>query len=282
MSQKSAPIKPYILVDTSYTSFYRFFATIRWYSFAFEEEFKELKKDINYDWSKNKIFIEKYEKMYLESIIKLVTKKVFNNSIIIFCMDSPKAHLWRTELHCDYKGDRADLSLKYNFKTTFNYTYETMIPKLLATNESIFNIRVDKIEGDDIIAIICMHLNKTNPDQPIYLVSGDEDFLQLGRPNITFVNYKIKKPFVLTEIQALESLNKKFILGDSSDCIKGIFPKGKRVNKKEIMESESKLLEFLDTNPSAKIQYEFNKKMIDFKNIPNVYYKKVVKIFSKL
>ena len=274
--------RPLVLVDTSYTSFYRFFATIRWYSFAFAEEFKDLKTNNKYDWSKNQVFMEKYEKMYLDSIIKLVTKKVFNNSIIIFCMDSPKEHLWRTELQCDYKGDRADLSLKYNFKTTFNYTYETMIPKLLAQSESMFNIRVDKMEADDIIAIICMHLKTHNSLQPIYLVSGDEDFLQLGRPNITFVNYKIKKPFVLDESEALKSLNKKFILGDSSDCIKGIFPKGKRINKKEIMESESKLLEFLDMYPSAKIQYEFNKKMIDFKNIPNNYYKKVVKIFVKI
>ena len=35
--------KPIILVDTSYTSFYRFFATIRWFSFAYPEEFKDLK-----------------------------------------------------------------------------------------------------------------------------------------------------------------------------------------------------------------------------------------------
>ena len=82
-----------ILVDASYTSFYRFFATIRWYSFAFPEEFKELKASPSYDWFTNKVFIEKYEKMYLESIIKLVKKKIFDNSKIIFCMDSPKQHL---------------------------------------------------------------------------------------------------------------------------------------------------------------------------------------------
>ena len=67
--------KPLILVDTSYTSFYRFFATIRWYSFAFAEEFKDLKTNNKYDWSKNQVFMEKYEKMYLDSIIKLIKKK---------------------------------------------------------------------------------------------------------------------------------------------------------------------------------------------------------------
>jgi len=53
--------KPLILIDTSYTSFYRFFATIRWFSFAFPEEFKELKSDNKYDWSKNEIFINDFE-----------------------------------------------------------------------------------------------------------------------------------------------------------------------------------------------------------------------------
>ena len=134
---KSKINNPIILIDTSYTSFYRFFATIRWYSFAYPEEFNKLKLDLNYNWKTNKVFIEKYEKMYLESIIKLVKKKVWNNSEIIFCMDSPKANLWRTKLDNNYKGDRIDLSLKYNYKSTFDYTYNLMIPNLIKTYSNI-------------------------------------------------------------------------------------------------------------------------------------------------
>ena len=55
--------KNIILVDSSYTSFYRFFATKTWYSLAHKEEFKEIKDLKSYDWINNKIFIEKYEKM---------------------------------------------------------------------------------------------------------------------------------------------------------------------------------------------------------------------------
>ncbi len=278
----SVSVKPLILVDTSYTSFYRFFATIRWYSFAFQDEFKELKGNNTYDWATNKVFIEKYEKMYLDSIIKLVKKKQFDNSNIIFCMDSPKEHLWRTQLQCDYKGDRADLSLKHNFKTTFDYTYETMIPNFIKNNSNIKKLRVEKMEADDLIAIISMYMKEQNSSHPVYVVSGDEDFLQLGRPNLTFVNYKVKKPFVLTEEEAAEALHKKILLGDPSDCIPPIFPKGKRVNKKEIMSSNDKLQEYLQTNVEAKKQYEFNKKMIDFKNIPKMYIIKVKKLFDEL
>lgn len=274
--------QPIILVDASYTSFYRFFATIRWFSFAYPEEFKELKNDTTYDWKTNKIFIEKYEKMYLDSIIKLVKKKTWNNSSVLFCMDSPKVDLWRTQLHCDYKKGRADLSLKHDFKPTFNYTYNTMIPKFIEKNSNIKSFRVEKMEADDLIAIICMELKNKFPNRSVYLVSGDEDFLQLGRPNLTFINYKTKKPFVLSEEEANKSLNDKFINGDVSDCIPSIFPKGKKIRKKEILESNEKLNEYLELNPDAKKQYEFNKKMIDFKNIPKTYYNKVSKLFEKL
>ena len=87
-----------ILVDTSYTSFYRFFATLRWFSFSNKEEYKEHKGDPTYDWSQNEVFIEKYKKLYLESIIKLLGKKVYNNSKVIFCMDTPKEQVWRTQI----------------------------------------------------------------------------------------------------------------------------------------------------------------------------------------
>ena len=35
-----------ILVDTSYTNFHRFYATLRWYSFANKDEYKEKIKTI--------------------------------------------------------------------------------------------------------------------------------------------------------------------------------------------------------------------------------------------
>lgn len=270
-------MKPLILIDTSYTSFYRFFATIRWYSFAYPEEFKILKIDNKYDWFTNDIFIQKYEKMYLESISKLIKKKIFNNSNIIFCMDTPKEKLWRINIQNDYKSGRCDLSLKHNYKTTFDYTYNTMIPKIIEQNKNIHKIRLEEVEADDIIAAICMYLYQEIPTQEIYLVSGDADFLQLGRDNLIFINYKQKKSFILTLEEAKISLRNKIINGDKSDCIPGIFPK--RVNKKKILESDFKLFDYLELNPISKMQYEKNKLIIDFNNIPKKYINKIIKLY---
>jgi len=263
-----------ILVDASYTSFYRFFATLRWFSLNQPDFYKEKKNDNKYDWSENKIFIEKYEKMYLDSIIKLVGKKEFNNSKIIFCLDSPKDDLWRNKYSKTYKGDRCDLSLKNNFKPTFKLTYEKFIPTLIESNpDKIFSIRVDKAEADDVIAIICKFYDSNNDKQKIYLVSGDNDFLQLGRDNLYFINYKTKKPLLLTRDEAKELLKQKILNGDCSDNIPSIFPKDRKVMplklKKELSDDHTKLMKYLDENSEIKKKYENNQILINFDYIPD-------------
>jgi 5'-3' exonuclease len=269
-----------ILIDTSYNSFYRFFATIRWFSFAFPDEYKIFKIDKTYNWINNSIFIEKYEKMFLNSIIKIIGKKIFDNSDIIFCIDSPRTSLWRNNIECKYKKERIDLSLKYNFKPVFEYTYNTIIPNYVKNNKNIYHLNVNELEADDIIAIITMYMKNINPNKPIYIVSGDKDFLQLGRNNVFFVN--LKKMFSLTEEEAIESLNNKILFGDNSDCISGIFPKGKKINKKELLESNDKLMEYLNNNENIKNKYYINRQIIDFNYIPKKYFNKVVKMFKSL
>jgi 5'-3' exonuclease len=274
-----------ILVDASYTSFYRFFATLRWFSLNQPDFFKEKKNDVKYDWSQNEIFIEKYEKMYLESIVKLVGKKEFNNSKIIFCLDSPKNDLWRTKLMDTYKGDRADLSLKNNFKPTFKLTYDKFIPNLVEIYPGkIFSIRVDKMEADDIIAVICKHLEKEKIK--IVLVSGDQDFLQLGRENLHFIDYKKKTFLTLTKDEAKEKLKDKILNGDCSDNICSIFPKDKKIlslkDRKEIISDNTKLNKYLEEHPDIKKKYELNQKLIDFDFIPMTLVKSALSKFKTL
>ena len=276
-----------ILVDSSYTSFYRFFATLRWFSFSNKEEFKKYKDDPKYDWSKNEIFIEKYKKMYLESIIKLIGKKTFNKSKLIFCLDTPKEQIWRSKLIDDYKGERADLSEKRNFKTTFKITYNELIPNLIKDNPNkIYSMRVPELEADDLIALFVRYIRSKKLDKEVYLVSGDEDFLQLGYDKLNFVNYKKKKVFKLTEEEASKSLLNKIICGDSSDNIKCIFPKDKKLvsNKmrKLIKESEVELQKYLKLNKDANDKFNLNKKLIDFKNIPKKYVSKVNKLIKEI
>lgn len=274
--------KNLILIDTSYTLFHRYFATLRWLSLAHNEIYKEHINDVNYNWIENKIFSEKYEKLYIEGIIKLIGKKIYKNSNIIFCMDTPKEQVWRTEIKCDYKGDRFDMSQKTNLLPTFKYTYNTIIPNLLKNNNNIFKIKINKLEADDIIAIICNYL-KNMPDQKIYLISGDEDFKQLGRENLYFINFKTKKPLEINNDEAKIILHKKILLGDKSDCIKSIFPSKFSIKKKKIiLESIEEFNNFIKNNPDIESKYNENAKLIDFNYIPDIYIELIIDHFTKI
>ena len=273
-----------ILVDTSYTTFHRFFATMRWFSFANKDIYKEHKDDKNYDWSNEKIFIEKYTKMYLESIINLVSKRVFNDSILIFCQDAPSDTLWRHEIAECYKGNRIDLSEKHNFKPTFKYTYDLLIPKLIKENKNIHSLIIPRMEADDLIALATKYIKYKRPNKTIYIVSGDNDFLQLGYDYLYIADYKKDHLIHLSKEEAREALRQKIISGDCSDNIPSIFVDQKISNKikKEVKENKDYMKEFLKENEKAYKQYLQNKKMISFKYIPKQFRKPVYKKIKNL
>lgn len=245
---------------------------------AHKEEYKKYKDDIKYDWSKNKIFIDKYTTMYLKGIENIVKKKVFKNSIIIFCLDAPRYTLWRNNIDKNYKGEREDLSLKRNFRPTFKYTYSKLIPNLVSSNENMYSIKIPTVEADDIIAIITKNITNNT-----YIVSGDHDFLQLGNKNVYFANYRKKKIFQLTKKEANENLRQKLVCGDNSDNIKCIFMKDtKNAEKKKIKEDVDSMNKYLKNNDEAMKRYKHNMKMIDFNMIPKKYIKNILKEFNPI
>jgi hypothetical protein len=280
--------KNFILIDTSYTLFHRYFATLRWLSLAHNDIYKEHINDKEYNWIENEIFCEKYKKLYFDSIIKLVNKKDYKKFNIIFCMDNPKDKIWRTnELNCNYKSDRIDMSKKTNLLPTFKYTYDIIIPNLIKENENIFKIKLDKLEADDIIAVISNYL-KNNLENKIYIISADEDFKQLfsNNNNLFITNFKTKNLLELKEDEAIMCLHRKKLLGDKSDCIKSIFPPKFSIKiKKKILESIDEFNKYINSNDSNKeIQnrYNDNSLLIDFNNIPDKYVELIIDNFTKL
>ena len=273
-----------ILVDTSYTTFHRFFATMRWFSLANMDIFKEHKDDNKYDWSQEPLFIEKYTKMYLEAIINLVGKNVYLNSIVIFCQDAPSDTLWRHEFAECYKGNRIDLSEKYNFKPTFKYTYDTLIPKLIKENKNIHSMLIPKMEADDLIALSAKYIKYKKTNNITYIISGDNDFLQLGHDKLYIADYKKDNLIHLTKEEAREALRQKIVSGDCSDNIPSIFIDQKINNKtkKIVRENKEEMKKFLVENEKAYSQYQQNKKMISFKYIPKHFRKSVYKKIKKI
>jgi 5'-3' exonuclease len=257
---------------------------MRWFSFSQKDLYKEHKDDKNYDWSQEPLFIEKYTKMYLESIINLVSKNIYNNSILIFCQDAPSDTLWRHEIGECYKGNRIDLSEKYNFKPTFKYTYDELIPKLIKENKNIHSLLVPKMEADDLIALATKYIKYKRPNKKVYIISGDNDFLQLGYNSLYIADYKKDHLIHLTKEEAREALRQKIVSGDCSDNIPSIFINQKINNKvkKLVKESKEEMKKFLAENEQSNSQYKQNKKMISFKYIPKHFRKPVYRKIKKL
>jgi 5'-3' exonuclease len=269
-----------ILVDASYTSFYRFFATLRWLSHSDRPMYDRLIGCSTYDWSLCEKFMRTYTNQYLAAIKKAVGVKVYGSSKIIFCLDSRLSTVWRTAKYREYKATRPDLAKRFNFSPLFKKTKYELIPGLVDKYKNkIFSLQISCAEADDVIAVISRYYESTKPAMKVYIISGDSDFQQLGRHNLFFINYKEKMMRSINATEARRLLDLKILSGDPTDNIPPVFP-GLRMGKKKELLSDNQLLKnALHDNPMAAHQYKVNKRMIDFSYIP----KKIVRsTLSKL
>jgi 5'-3' exonuclease len=272
-------MKNIILIDVLYLLFYRFFATKKWFSFSNAKEYNTIKDNEKYDWIKNEIFMDKYKKMLFLSIIKIIGTEIYENSIVIFCMDE-KNDVWRDQIMDTYKNERIDLSIKNNFKPIFEYMINYYINTII-DNKIYHKIEHKKCEADDIIGTITLHCKKYYKNTKIYIISNDKDYLQLGRKNVYFISLN-KKQINITIKHAQNILHEKIIMGDKTDNIKGIFYKTKIKNKKDLIENKKKLFSFLDNNILIKKKYLLNQKLINFDFIPKNLKKEIIILFEKI
>jgi len=84
-------------------------------------------------------------------------------------------------------------------------------------------LSIDKVEADDVIGHIV-----TKTDDEVYIMSADQDFLQLVNDKVTVyspIKKKFYTPKLVKEDYGLEPynyLNKKILMGDSSDNVPGV------------------------------------------------------------
>ena len=110
---------------------------------------------------------------------------------------------------------------------------------------------LDKVEADDIIAYLCGRL-PNQPDDKLFIVSSDKDFLQLINQNVIVYRPMEKKYYtedVMREKYKMPAKNfilYKTLLGDSSDKIKGIKGLGEKGIFKKFPELTEGVLTFDD------------------------------------
>ena len=255
--------KIFILVDTSYWIFYRYFAIIQWWGHSNPET------PLTNPYE-NEEFVEKFMKTFSESLIGFKKKQKIHKkkSTIIAVRDCPRKDIWRNALFSEYKGSRTkgDDFLGGPF---FKHIYQDN-NKLLYEAGTNAVLQFPNLEADDIIALTKNHIRQKYADAKIYIIANDHDYLQLLDDNTEIVNFQNKflkeGRKVFSEPQ--KNLFYKIVLGDKSDNIMPIFKKCGPKTCEKYYENNDLFLEALKKE-NAYEKYELNKKLVDFRELPD-------------
>ena len=127
-----------------------------------------------------------------------------------------------------------------------------------------------KLEADDCIAISVKHVIKRYPDCTIYIITSDKDYLQLNSHNVHLYNLAFKNiaDNKSSTGNAASDLEIKIIMGDISDNIPSVFPKCGPKTAQKCIEDPEFFKKKMANNSDYYKQYELNKKIVDFNNIP--------------
>jgi len=258
----------FLLIDTCYFNFYRFFATSQWYKCAYSDE--DYVHESGYNWSENIIFWEKFKKMFLETIAKF--EKKFNIDKVIFARDCSRKDIWRVPIFSNYKGDREEKYIKSQFQggAVFQRCYSEILEPLI-DNSKYYQVKIPKIEADDIIAFSIDHICKFYPESNITVISSDHDLLQLIRPNVVLMDAKMKSYNNKSLGSKHKDIYMKCIVGDKSDCIpkmlRGLGPK----TALKMIEDKNLLLQKFKEHPESFDIFSKNYLLVSFDNVPKIF-----------
>jgi len=195
----------------------------------------------------------------------------------VLCADG--ANPWRRDIFSNYKFKRKQNRDESSIDWSALFQMIGEIRDEIAQNFSYVVLHIDKVEADDIIAVL---VKEYHSKEKIMIISGDKDFIQLHRyPNVK--QYApIQKKFVEDE-DPIKYLHEQIIKGDRSDGIPNILSaddvfvtgtKQKPINKKRLEEWAN--IENIPLGSETKKYYERNKKLIDLEEIPGLIYNDIL------
>ena len=194
-------------------------------------------------------------------------KSEYGNNIVL-CADAGDP--WRRDIYPNYKHARRKgrVDSATDWDNIFNIITE--IKHEIAENFPYVMMYIEKAEADDIIATLVKHIN-----EPIMIISGDKDFIQLQTKKNVKQYSPIQKVFVGEGLDPKKFLHEQIIKGDRSDGIPNILSpddifltkeKQRPINKKRLEEWSS--VSNIPLGSETSKYYERNKRLIDLSCIP--------------
>ena len=254
----------FIFVDGSYYNFYRYYALLQWWKISKPDEVLE-------DPYQNAEFLAKFRKTHVENLKQIPKKLKLDkscNPILIVGKDCRREDIWRMKHFPSYKGTRDDGKGEFKGGPFFKLVYAE---NLFIEGGAKAILKHPHLEADDCIALSVKYLlQKYGTLCQIYIITSDKDYLQLKEKNIHLYNLAYKN---IAENKSStgnpeEDLWIKIIMGDVSDNIPSVFPKcGPKTAQKCVADPEY-FKQKMANNSDYYKQYELNKKIVNFNNIP--------------
>ncbi len=205
---------------------------------------------------------------------------------LIICCDGND--YWRCQIFEHYKGWRKSLNDDPEHKKKQDEIYQK-VDLIRDELKSIFPfklIRFDNLEADDVIAILSLYIERDS-----VIVSADKDFQQLHKDSLMrrIAQYSpLKKEFIYC-VSPRMFLKELIIRGDKGDGIPNIFGSDdslmKKIRQRAIRHTD--IEKWMHARPEdfcesyAVLQnYQRNKSLIAFSEIPEEYKNRVLSEFS--
>jgi len=277
--------KVYILVDTSYWIFYRYYALIQWWSHIKTDENTVLENPYN-----NAEFLEKFIKTFTESLETFKKKQKLHKQrnkpaapcSIIAARDCPRKEIWRNELYPNYKETR-DKDDSFMGGPFFKHVYQEN-NKLLYEAGVNHVFQYPNLEADDIVAITKKFIREKYPTVKIIIIANDHDYLQLLDDYTEIINFQNKNLREAKKVfaEADKNLFYKIVLGDKSDNISPVFKKCGPKTCEKYYEYREKLNEAFTKDAEALKRFELNRKIISFDEIPQTFVDKLLEEYNTI
>jgi 5'-3' exonuclease len=248
-----------LLIDTSYYIFYRYYASLHWYSLR-NKDVDAVQNDMTEDVAFMHAFYSHIDK----DIAKW--KQKHKGAPILLCKDCKREDIWRMKLHPEYKGTREQAP-------TFRGEIFPLAYRHLEKN-GMRSISHPCLEADDIAFITQEYFRSKGYSETITIVTNDNDYLQINDTHVALMNMQGKDIRTRGTGNARDDKLKKILMGDKSDNIcpimKGVGPK---TVEKLLLLSEDQLLEWIKNKggDEAVSKYENNRVLIDFQKIPDAF-----------
>ena len=172
----------YIFVDMSYYCFYRYYAIYSWY-----KRINNINKEDNL--LENEIFRNKYDELFIKRMDEMIKKFKIDKFKFYIARDCKRSEIWRHNIYENYKGNRNNNDK--NIGNFINHSYNNLIPIMIKKYNGN-TLYIDKLEADDCVSIYVNYLKKNNKYDKIYIITNDNDYLQLIDKNIFIYNLKFK------------------------------------------------------------------------------------------